>query len=687
MKTRVLFVDDDKVALNGYKLTLGKKFDITTALNGPEAIEIVKSSKEFAVVVSDFNMPGMNGNQLLKEIGQISSNTTRVLLTAFADVQIAMNSVNEGHVFRFLTKPISIEMLESAVVDAIEQYRLVTSEQRLNRELNKAYDKLHEEYEKVKSAEESTRTNESRLSALIANIQAGVLVEDRKRRIVLTNDEFCRMFAIPVPAAALVGADCSNSAEQSKHLFRDPKEFVRRIEELLERRQASTNETLYLADGRIFDRDYVPIWVDNEYYGHFWQYRDVTERKTFEQKLMIRDRAIASSNDGIIIVDAQKSAMPVIYANKGFEKITGFSYEEVIGKNLAFLHRGDRDQPGLSKLRRAIANKEPAAAIIRNYRKDGTLFWNELSISPIFDEHGNIQHFIGIENDITARVEAEQLLRETNYKLENAYGKIRDDLLAAAEIQRSLLPVSSSRIHDIEFDWLFLPSAFVSGDIFNFFPLDDHSVAFYQIDVAGHGIASALSAVTLSRLLTLYDTKRSPLMQYDHELHRHVPRDPASVVTDLNSRLVGEGDAMNYFTIIYGIVNSQKNKVTFCQAGHPSPILLRQNGETVVVGSTGFPVGMLEDCEYENTEFEFMPGERLFVFSDGVTECANPGGELFTRPRVRKTLENHAHIRLPAILKDINRVLRDWHGENEFEDDLSILTLENKKGAQKDSHI
>ncbi|MFW5702104.1 MAG: response regulator, partial [Bacteroidota bacterium] len=61
MKTRVLFVDDDKVALNGYKLTLGKKFDITTALNGPEAIEIVKSSKEFAVVVSDFNMPGMNG--------------------------------------------------------------------------------------------------------------------------------------------------------------------------------------------------------------------------------------------------------------------------------------------------------------------------------------------------------------------------------------------------------------------------------------------------------------------------------------------------------------------------------------------------------------------------------------------------------------------------------------------------
>jgi PAS domain S-box-containing protein len=139
---------------------------------------------------------------------------------------------------------------------------------------------------------------------------------------------------------------------------------------------------------------------------------DITDLKLFEETLKLRERAISSTNNGVVITDAQHPDYPIIYVNPAFEKITGYTYGEVMGYNCRILQCQETEQPGLDELRAAIKEGRSCTIVIRNYRKDGTLFWNELSISPIYDDNGKLTHFIGIQNDITKRQEAEAAIKE-----------------------------------------------------------------------------------------------------------------------------------------------------------------------------------------------------------------------------------------------------------------------------------
>lgn len=137
-----------------------------------------------------------------------------------------------------------------------------------------------------KRSEQTIKSTKIRLENLIRTLQAGVLVEDEDRKIVLTNKTFCEFFGIPVDPDLLLGADCSQSAEQSKSLFVDPEGFVQGIDKLLTDRVIKVNEELILKDGRVLARDYVPIFVEDSYRGHMWLYRDITESKRTQQDLI-----------------------------------------------------------------------------------------------------------------------------------------------------------------------------------------------------------------------------------------------------------------------------------------------------------------------------------------------------------------------------------------------------------------
>lgn len=132
----------------------------------------------------------------------------------------------------------------------------------------------------------------------------------------------------------------------------------------------------------------------------------------------IKVQAIEASSSGIVISDMSLEDNPLIYINAAFEVMTGYSREEVIGKNCRFLQGGDKDQPEIDELRRAIKAEESTRVILKNYKKDGTLFWNELIISPVKDDDGKLTNFIGIQTDVTARVEAQMALKEKTQELE-----------------------------------------------------------------------------------------------------------------------------------------------------------------------------------------------------------------------------------------------------------------------------
>lgn len=128
-------------------------------------------------------------------------------------------------------------------------------------------------------------------------------------------------------------------------------------------------------------------------------------------------RMIDASNDGIVIAEREGEDHILIYANPAFERLTGYSLEEILYQDCRFLQADDRDQPALSHIREALSQQQPCRQILRNYRKDGRLFWNELSIAPVFNEHDQLTYYIGIQKDVTALIETQQRLADVEAEL------------------------------------------------------------------------------------------------------------------------------------------------------------------------------------------------------------------------------------------------------------------------------
>lgn len=163
--------------------------------------------------------------------------------------------------------------------------------------------------------------------------------------------------------------------------------------------------------------------------------------------LEILKQAILDSRDGITISDNSRDDQPLIFVNPAFERLTGYASEDIINRNCRFLQSHDRDQPEVQAVRQAVRGGEYCLATLRNYRKDGSMFWNELSISPIYDAEGAVTHFIGIQKDVTARVVLQQQLRNQNQTLE----EMRDHLERLA-MTDSLTSVYNRRFFDFQLD-------------------------------------------------------------------------------------------------------------------------------------------------------------------------------------------------------------------------------------------
>jgi sigma-B regulation protein RsbU (phosphoserine phosphatase) len=271
--------------------------------------------------------------------------------------------------------------------------------------------------------------------------------------------------------------------------------------------------------------------------------------------------------------------------------------------------------------------------------------------------------------------EHNQRLNEINRSLSEAYQTLRHDLESAAAMQKALLP-PPARLPGVAVDWLFQPSSYVAGDMFDYFTVNERVLSFYQLDVAGHGVPSALLSFTLNRFLSQGAGEPGPnrVQEQGQDAERF---SPPRVVSELNRRFQSNIDPLMYFTMIYGNLDLASGRVTLTQAGHPSPLWLRRaRHRTERVGGGGFPVGMLPEVEYEAIDFELAEGDRLFVYSDGVTECENPAGEAFSERRLRRLLEDTAELPARAVTEQVGLALRDWKGDDQHRDDITLLVLE-----------
>ncbi|WP_252107265.1 MULTISPECIES: PAS domain-containing protein [unclassified Halomonas] len=132
------------------------------------------------------------------------------------------------------------------------------------------------------------------------------------------------------------------------------------------------------------------------------------------------ERIVDASDDGIVVSEQEGDENILIYVNKGFERLTGYTADEILYRDCRFLQNDDRDQDALDNIREAISSGRPSREVLRNYRKDGTMFWNELSITPVYDESDNLMYCVGVQKDVTERVEAQIALSELQKKHESA---------------------------------------------------------------------------------------------------------------------------------------------------------------------------------------------------------------------------------------------------------------------------
>jgi two-component system, sensor histidine kinase len=357
-------------------------------------------NKQLSKYFSDNEVQGNLPEKLLSVISdtyEAQDRDKEMMERAFGIAEEEYISINKKLEHEVSVRRLSVEKLREAVGTIDGEEKAGSSDDLL---LIARY--LNLQVSKRKNAEQV-------FNSLIMNLPSGVLLEDETGRFVFVNQRFCDMFGISISPEALKGLDCRKSIEKNKHLFRNPEKFISDINASLEKRELITGAILELADRRIFERDFIPIFLEQKYRGNLWSFTDVTERKKKEVEYKRMSLVASANKSGVLFTSADGK---IIWANEGFCKLTGFSMEEVIGNTPFELCKGPlTEKKTIDKVLNAFYCGQPFNVEIIYYKKDGTWFWGRSNTQPVKNERGNVTQFFGIIDDISEEINAEDQFR------------------------------------------------------------------------------------------------------------------------------------------------------------------------------------------------------------------------------------------------------------------------------------
>ena len=273
--------------------------------------------------------------------------------------------------------------------------------------------------------------SENRLTSLIENLQSGILLEDENRKIQIVNKKFCTMFGIQVEPEFMKGFDCELAAQESKHFFKNPDQFLERIDTILKDKKNIISEEIELVDGRIFERRFLPIYKEGKYAGHLWSYDDVTLQKRYKESLEAERQKyssiIANMNMGLLEVDNDDI---VLFANQSFCEMSGYTLLDLLGSKASDLVLTEEGKT-IIKNKNTIRTKGISDSYeITSKTKTGDIKHWLISGAPNYNLNGEITGSIGIHLDITQQknleLQKEQLLKKLEKQNEqlNEYAQI-----------------------------------------------------------------------------------------------------------------------------------------------------------------------------------------------------------------------------------------------------------------------
>ena len=275
---------------------------------------------------------------------------------------------------------------------------------------------------------------------------------------------------------------------------------------------------------------------------------------------------------------------------------------------------------------------------------------------------------------------AEKKMKQLNQELLDKQKRLDDDLASAAQIQKSLLPRKIDSAENLEVAWEFEPCEHMGGDIFNMFQLDDTHWGIYMLDVSGHGVQAAMVTVSVSQFLQpnsghLFNTKSE-----DHGAS-YQPRTPAEVLAALDIEFPFER-FNNFFTITYMIINTKTGDLIYSNAGHPHSIILRKEGKMELLQKGGPAIGIGDfhlldgkEIRYQEGKLQIHPGDKVFVYTDGITEYQNLAGEFYGTDRFYETINAQKGQPVADIVARSIESLMAFGSPAEPQDDITLLGL------------
>ncbi len=292
------------------------------------------------------------------------------------------------------------------------------------------------------------------------------------------------------------------------------------------------------------------------------------------------------------------------------------------------------------------------------------------------------EHILSMQSELQHQ---NTLIQDTLDELKGLYAAINSDLIEAKKLQQSLIREHERQIGPFHITQFVKSSGHVGGDLVGFFEAGSSHLGIFGVDVSGHGISSALFTARIAGYFSSGSVDQNLALKIGED-GLTCPRAPEDVMTDLNHQVLHDMETELYFTMVLADLNLETGLSRFAQAGHPHPVL-QSNGDTFLhLGTAGMPVGLIDDIEFDRYEHFMQSGDRLFIVSDGVTECPNPDGELLDEHGFETILAPLARKHGQDVINEIFVGLENYSNRSTFPDDVSVIMIEHL-GAKKDRSL
>ncbi|RNC68382.1 MAG: PAS domain S-box protein [Desulfuromonadales bacterium] len=595
-----------------------------------EAMAEAISRREWDIALSDYVLPRFNGLDALRLWRQRGFDLPFIVISGKIGEDTAVGAMKAGANDFFVKGHIS---------------RLVPA---IQRELREA-----ELRRRKREAEEALVRSELRYRRLVAAVTDYIYtVAIREGSIVGTYHG---------PGCTAVTGYSPEEFEENPFLWHQMIHGEDRGRVIDQARRLQTGEEIPALEHRLVHKDGSVRWVRNTIVPRYDEQgvlvaydgliADITGRKAAEEELRLRIAALDAAANAIVISDPDGR---VIWANPAFTALTGYAVDEIIGRSLGILNSGVHGEAFYRELWETIRAGRVWRGELVNRRKDGTLYPEEQTITPVADDRGAIRHFIAIKEDVSERKRAQEAL------LENA--RLSCDMDLARQIQRSLLPAAPPAAAGVRCAGRWVPAAHVGGDYYDFFPREDGSLDMVIADVSGHSVGAAL-VMTEARSVIRTQARSGGSL--------------AEIVGSLNELLYDDLTRAELFiTLFYASYRPISRTLTYASAGHNPPLLFREaERHCQELDAEGLILGVRPHVSFEEREVRLEPGDLLLLYTDGITESDNGSGELFGAGRLCAILAARHGDEPEAVIDAVLAEVATFTGGRPPADDICMVVV------------